>query len=556
MLYCLAAVLRDIRPAAPITLGAIARLLVVGFLLTALVTYPTLPGLTTHGRFDTGDGRFSIWNVGWIGHALTTAPADLLDANIFHPHRGALAYSEPNLVAGLLGLPAFLATGGNAVAALNSAVFGGLLLALVSMWLLVRRLTGSEPGAYCAAIGFAFCPYVQAHTAHIQLVLVFGFPLVLLALLRLRARPSVWSGAGLGAALAVAALSSGYYGFFAALMLAVVVVGWVTTDRRYWLALGAAGVVCLSLVLPVLVPYRAARVAVDAGAGVALDEAHTYAATVGTYLSSPAHAHQWLPAAAESVFPGFATLMLAAVGIWASVRRTPEDRRTVAVLGVVVVLAAWASFGPAAGLYGWLASIVPLMDMLRAPVRLGIVVTFALAVIAGFGARHLLAGRPLLAVAVIGLMTMELLAVPWPLRPEPPVPGAYRTLAGLARGPLVEFPFPYRRADFHEHTRAMVGSIHHWQPLVNGYSDVTPPGFEALALELSAFPDPVSFEVMRKLGVRYVLWHLDRYNDEARVRLLARFAPYQDRLRTLADDGRVRLVEIVDGPAPPGMGAR
>ena len=92
----------------------------IGAGLTAILTYPTVPGLLTHGRFDTGDGRFSIWNVGWIGHALVTAPAQIFDANIFYPHSGTLTYSEPNLVAGLLGLPAFAATG-NAVAALNAA---------------------------------------------------------------------------------------------------------------------------------------------------------------------------------------------------------------------------------------------------------------------------------------------------------------------------------------------------------------------------------------------------------------------------------------------------
>jgi len=85
----------------------------VGAALVCLMTWPTAPGLFTYGRLDTADGRFSIWNVGWIGHALTTSDT-LLDANIFYPHLGTLAYSELNLVAGLLGLPAFVATALNA----------------------------------------------------------------------------------------------------------------------------------------------------------------------------------------------------------------------------------------------------------------------------------------------------------------------------------------------------------------------------------------------------------------------------------------------------------
>src|SRR5262249_52414204 len=89
-------------------LFAWVRVVADAAVLVTGVTSPTVPGLRTRGRFDTGDGRFSIWNVGWIGHALTTSPTHLLDANIFYPHTGTLAYSELNLVAGVIGLPAFI----------------------------------------------------------------------------------------------------------------------------------------------------------------------------------------------------------------------------------------------------------------------------------------------------------------------------------------------------------------------------------------------------------------------------------------------------------------
>ena len=88
--------------------------------LVAVLTYPTLFGFGSLGRLGTGDGQFSIWNIGWIGHALITNPANLYNANIFHPHQGTLAYSELNLVAGLLGLPAY-AVSHNAIAALKTA---------------------------------------------------------------------------------------------------------------------------------------------------------------------------------------------------------------------------------------------------------------------------------------------------------------------------------------------------------------------------------------------------------------------------------------------------
>lgn len=69
----------------------------VGAVLVVLMTAPMLTRPQSVGRVDTNDGRFSIWNVAWIDHALLTDPRHLLDANIFSPHTGTLAYSELNL---------------------------------------------------------------------------------------------------------------------------------------------------------------------------------------------------------------------------------------------------------------------------------------------------------------------------------------------------------------------------------------------------------------------------------------------------------------------------
>ena len=58
------------------------------------------------------------------------------------------------------------------------------------MWALVRRLTGSSRRGTGRGDAFTFCPFVQAHTAHIQLLMVFGFPLVFLAFQRFRDAPA------------------------------------------------------------------------------------------------------------------------------------------------------------------------------------------------------------------------------------------------------------------------------------------------------------------------------------------------------------------------------
>ena len=74
----------------------------------------------------------------------------------------------------------------------------------------------------------------------------------------------------------------------------------------------------------------------------------------------------------------------------------------------------------------------------------------------------------------------------------------------MPRGPVAEFPFFDRRIDFHMHTRYMLNSTAHWQPLLNGYSDHIPADFRELAPVLATFPSQDSFNAMRERRVRYV----------------------------------------------------
>ena len=531
--------------------------LVVGAVLLVVMTWPTVPHLATVGRLDSGDGKFSIWNVGWIGHALTTNPRRILDANIFHPHTGTLAYSELNLVAGVLGLPGFV-VGGNAIAATNVAILAGLLLTFVLTWALARRLTDSHGGALVAAAAFTFCPYVQAHTPHIQLLMTFGVPLVLLAFHAYRDQPGVGRAVSLGTALAVAGLACAYYGIFAGLGLGVLSLCLARASARYWGGLVAALVVTVCLVAPIFLPYLAARRAVGATTSVSADEARSWSATFATYRSSPSNLHEAmtgvLTPAPESLFPGFLVLGLAVAGAVHLYRRgTPMERRVAWAYAAMLLFALWASFGPAAGLYTVLMQIVPAIGLLRAPSRLGLLVMVALAVFAAFGVRALSRRRAWMPAVLVPLVALEFASLPWSVVPvDPRVPEAWRILAEAPRGAVVEFPFRYRKEQFPDHARAMFNSTYHWQPMVNGYSDVIPKDFVALAGPINAFPDPGSFALMKRLNVKYVVWHFengrDGYDPVSRQKILDRLPPYERYLKQLTTDRDVWLYEITGYP--------
>jgi len=533
-----------------------AGVLLVACVLTVVMTAPTVTRFTEVGRLGTGDGRFSIWNVAWVAHSLSTSPLNVLNANIFHPETGTLTYSEMNLVAGVLGLPAYLATG-SPLAALNGAIAVGTVLSFLCMWALVRRLSGSSGAGVVAAVLFTFSPFASARTAHIQLYLIFVFPLVMLAFVRLVAAPTAWRGAALGTSLAVAALACGYYGLTILIVLGVLVAWWASRDLAYWRALAVGAVVTAALVLPVLVPYMLVRQEAGAGSrGRSPEASRMYSASWRDYLTSGAVLHApWSSRLAESrpkgqpvevLFPGVLTLVIGLVGFGIALRTGGHTRRWALGTAGITLVGAWASFGPDAGLYRVLVQL-PGMDLLRAPARFGVLVTFGLALTAGYALAPWTQRRAWLAVVLTIVAAAEIRSR-WPLDEMPPLPGAYRMLAALPTGAVIEYPFPYRRPDFHNHTKAMLPSAFHWQPLVNGYSDFTPAGFEAFAVPANAFPDPESFRLLRERNVRYVVWRAAEYNDQARAVLEARFPPYLEHLRLLTRDQDVWLYEIVSWP--------
>lgn len=534
-----------------------------GAVLAVIMTWPMMsaPGQLT--RMDTHDGKFSVWNVAWVAHALISDPANVFNANIFHPQKGTLAYSEANLVAGAMAVPVYALTG-NPILAHNIVVFVSLVLAFVLTWMLVRRLTGSAWAGVPPAAAFAFSAYVTAHMAHIQLLLVFVVPLVLLVWHWFEERPSPQRGAALGATLTFSVLACAYYGIMMGLAVgfAALWFAWRRADQKaYWFGLGTAVIVATLTVAPIAIPYASLR-AEGMRSELNVDEARSYSADHRSYMSGQSGAlvkllpssvrariDRYVGRPVEVLFPGLIVIALAALGIVHCARRTqhPAPSKAWPFYAALIVVAAWASMGPSAGLYVWLADVIPFMSFLRAPARFGVLVLFGVAVFAGWGvaslARH---GRRAVAVAtlLLALIVVET-RVTWPLRPVPPVAEAYTVLAGLPRAGTVVLHFPYRAGEWFPHVEQMFWSMWHWQPLVNGYSDYIPPDVIDLAIPVNSFPSEEAFAILKARDVRYVLIDWRTYNEAAAAVMRARFPPFQQYLRPLVTTGDVYLYEII-----------
>jgi len=528
--------------------------LLASALLTAALTYPMVFKLGHVGRIDNGDGQLSIWNVAWVARTLVVDPLHVFDANIFYPHRGTLAYSENNLGAGAMAVPVYWATR-NPYAAHNFSMLLAFILSFTGTYYLVRYLTGDRRAAAISAIGFAFCPFLFAHTAHIQLLMTAGLPFSLLAFHRMADRPGVGRGAALGAAMAAQAICCGYYGVFVCLMVgfAILVVAaarrlW--TDRGYWIAIAVAAVVAVLLVTPAFLPYAALQR--DGGFRRELKDAVQYSANWSDYLASSSYAHAWmlghLPAWTEVSFPGFVIALFGVAGAWIALRG--RRRELLFIYGGLTLLAFWASFGPTGVLYSALYKVVPMFTWMRAPARFGLIVGFGLSVFAGVAISAWLrkVQRPGMVTAVLAIITVGELAVPLHLPEVPPVAPVYLTLATLPRAPLIETPFFYPQVGLFQHTKYMLASTAHWMPMVNGYSDYIPPDFYEHVMLLAPFPSSDAFKILEPNGVRSALLHMTGYNTEKSKDVLTRLKEFEPYLRPLYMDETTRLYEIVGFP--------
>jgi hypothetical protein len=551
-----------------------ALLAVAGFtVLTLLLTAPLAWRGASAGPVNTGDGQLSVWNVSWVARALVLDPSHVYDANIFAPHRNTLAFSEANLPAGVLGLPAWWLTR-NPYATYNSAVCLSLLLAALAMFGLVTHLTANRPAAAVAAILFAFAPFVTVRYAHIQLLVTSGLPLSLWAMHRFADRPTPWRAVMASLAIAFAGLSCGYYGFFAAIAVGVGMAYYAVSRghwRRptYWALCLLAGAGATLAILPFFLPYL--ELLRNAEPFRTLDDARQYSATWRSYASSTAHLHRLLIEPVlpfnqadypeRVLFPGFLACGLAAAAVIMALQRArapatePGQRtrqsETVGFYVVLASLAAWFSVGPSGWLYSAAFRIVPGWSLLRAPSRFGIVVTLAFVVLAGVAlASWFQSSRrrwwlPLL----VGLIAIaDVAAVPWDTRDALKVPAAYRMLANLPPGGVASFPFFFRPIDFHRHSIYMLYSTAHWHPIVNGYSDRIPEDFKAMVIPVSSFPAWEAFGILRKHGARYVVFHLDFYDGRSREKLLERIDRYRLFLRPMVQQDDVWLYEIAQWP--------
>ncbi|MBN2028438.1 MAG: glycosyltransferase family 39 protein [Actinobacteria bacterium] len=538
-------------------------LVLVFFLLVAILfTWPLVLHLHDGIVGGHGDPLLNSWIISWDARTIFTNPAGLFQGNIIYPSRDVLAYSEHQFTLGVIAAPVYLVFH-NPILAYNFLIFFCIIFSGFGCYLLIKELTGSRWGALAGGLFFALCPYKISQFSHIQIFFSPFLPFMLLYLYRFLERGR-WRNLVLFVVFFVAqSLSSWHYLLYSAMAAGLLWLWTAIFSRRKkdWIRLvvtaAAVGVAAL-IILPFTLPYFRAHERLP-GFERTREEVELYGAKAEDYLrvldvsvlygDAPSPFKEGGIGYENVLWPGLMILILAAAGLL--LRRREEDdhqafdpasfRRGALFFLILGVLSALLAFGPKIG--GWdnpfymIPYNLGLLQFTRVPTRFFLLVAISLGVLGGYGVARLamrassgrdggwrvgrLAGIGLLVLLLLELLTWNLYVYPIPVGGE--VPDVYDWLAEQGDVAVIELPthalgpagtydndlklepidifeYLYREGDI------MYFSTYHWKKVVNGYSGYSPFFYRRTITEMQGFPSRRSVDLLRGLGVEYVLW--------------------------------------------------
>ncbi len=508
----------------------LAWVILGGFALAVLTSWPLVLHLPSRIAPDLGDPVRTAWQVAWVGHAMLHDPLHLFNANAFYPHPLSLAFSDS-----LLGYGPAAFIGHGTVAALvryNLLFLWAWSLCFVGAYLLARELGLGRLGGAAAGIAFAYAPYRVTEAGHLHVISSGGIPLALFLLLRGYRRGS-WGLVLAGWLVSAWQVSLGFtlglqYCYLLLVLAAIACVWWLRAGHPMpALRSPLAVVTCIGIAALGIVAVYEARPYLKVAseyptAKRTLKEVKNYSAGPTAWLSASSENRVWGDVTAgarehvhsknESVFfPGGLIFVLALLGLAAPLY-TRRLRVGLAVgIGVVSILALGMGLTGAGYPYRLLYDYAPGWDGVRVPGRVFTLATLFYALLAAAGAQWLVGlagawgkrhtvratGAILGVVLLIGLLGEGAGHLAHPVVPQPKP-----AEVGL-RGPLLDLPtdgaadrvWQYYSTDgFYE------------IPIGNSTFDI--PQVDDLRGGMSGFPDKASIEKLRYYGIKTVVLHL------------------------------------------------
>jgi len=318
-----------------------------------------------------------------------------------------------------------------------------------------------------------------------------------------------------------------YFLWFAAAVALVLVLKGPRNLRAYLGGALAGAAVLGLLALPLTRTYARAHLHERP-----VEEVRLYSAGLSDYFRANARSALWSgrllddPKPERALFPGLVALALGIVAL------IPPWNRTRAAYATGLLLAVEMSRGFNGFIYPALYSTLTFMRGLRVPARASILVGLALAVLASFAVKRILAGRPLPQTTWLTAALTLMLAID--LQPRlrldrvwPSPPGIYAAIEHRQDVVLAEFPLGMSPGALMTDLPHMYFSVWHGHAMVNGYSGSAPDGYGEFQAAMKPFPDAETIGLLRGRGVTHVTINCALYADGCDA-LMARAAATPD----------------------------
>jgi hypothetical protein len=480
-------------------------------------TWPLAANLT-RAVSDPGDPFICAWILDWDWYATLYQPLSLFHANVFHPAKYALAFSE-NLYGIAILLFPLRAAGVAPLTAFNIGMLAGFAFCGFAAYLLGARVTNSFAAGLAAGVFYAFVPFRFVHLPHIQHIWGGWLPMLLFALLLYGERPTRRRAAFFAAMFVMNGLTNIHYLFFGAFAAAITALLLIPRESRRPLIV--ATLVALAILAPFLYPYAAASKLY--GMQRTVEDLARFSATIS----------DWLPHDGEPerrLYPGALALAVGAAGLFS--RRT--SARALALLWIAIGFA--GSLGVHTQFHSFLYGAVPGFRAIRVPARWAVIAYVGLAILIALATAIVAKRSRIAALIVPAAFVVALWQAPvrWYLIDPKPAP-VYTWLATQSlQGGVVELPIA-QESDYDVMFRSMV----HHKPIVNGVSGFAPP--QRTELDTLAHTIPLPDALIDRLiesDVELLILHADLLGD--------RGPEFRDWLRRQLDRGRLSFVARFD----------
>jgi len=538
----------------------LTHLAAIGYftLLSVAYTYPLIWHMADSVVDAIGDNVYFVWLLGWYPKALFTLKANpFFNPWLNYPQGWNLATTDTIPALALLGMPGSMAFG--PVWGYNFAVLATFVLSGWCMFLAVKKLTGSPLAGILAGSMFAFSPYRFARylVGHLSLLGTFWFPVYFWVIAEFLVKER-WQWRWLAAAMLLTlgiGLSAPYY-LYMALIISVIFVLLLVLFSTKTLRLKTAlirsaglGAAVLIAALVSMLPYLTAETQGNL-ADRSLDNVIRYSASpldfvlpVNFYLDETLYeragrtlehenalylgvvclglaAFAWIKRNALKQSPwiwaallsGLAAVILAC-GVYLQLTSSPD-------LPVPRILQPILGAGPIRiTLPGYfLFRYMPFFSKMRVMARFGIFTLTFVAMAAGFGCAWLFhkypARRYLIAAILLGCIALDV------------YPGMRTRFASVETRPVdiwlaaqpgdgavAQFPFE-QVVDQDQVYNTLV----HAKPFIGGFFNANQPAqYRAIKPVMENFPDPGSVDLLRELGIQYILVDASSYADFAGV---------------------------------------